>query len=78
MLTIRKNQRRELKLSDFIKFVDNEKLIVSDQLVSKPAVVEYLEKKPNYKRNKISAFLTGEQSRKMDPHICINCNEIIN
>ena len=42
VLTIRKNQRRELKLSDFIKFVDNEKRIVSDPLFSKAAVDEYL------------------------------------
>ena len=75
VLTIRKKQRRELKLSDFIKFVNNEKRIVCDPLFSKAAVDEYLEKKPNYKRNKISAFVTGEQSRKRDPHICINCNE---
>ena len=42
VLTIRKNQRRELKLSDFIKFVDNEKRIVSDPLFSKAAVDEDL------------------------------------
>ena len=73
-LTIRQYQRREPELSDFIKFVDNETLIVSDPLFSKVAVDEYLEKRPNHKRNKISAFATGEQSKKGDPHICINCN----
>ena len=71
VLTIRQNQRREPELSDFIKFVDNETLIVSDPLFSKAAVDEYLEKRPNHKRNKISAFATGEQSKKGDPHICI-------
>ena len=71
VLTIRQNQMREPELSDFIKFVDNETLIVSDLLFSKAAVDEYLEKRPNHKRNKIA---TGEQSRKGDPHICINCN----
>ena len=74
VLTIRQNQRREPELLDFIKFVDNETLIVSDPLFSKAAVDEYLEKRPNHKRNKISAFATGEQSKKGDPHICINCN----
>ena len=74
VLTIRQNQRREPELSDFIKFVDNETLIVSDPLFSKAAVDEYLEKRPNHKRNKISAFATGEQSKKGDPHIYINCN----
>ena len=73
-LTIRQYQRREPELSDFIKFVDNETLIVSDPLFSKVAVDEHLEKIPNHKRNKISAFATGEQSKKGDPHICINCN----
>ena len=73
VLTIRQKQRREHD-SDFIKFVDNETLIVSDSLFSKAAVDEYLEKRPNHKRNKISAFATGEQSKKGDPHICINCN----
>ena len=73
-LTIRQYQRREPELSDFIKFVDNETLIVSNPLFSKDAVDEYLEKIPNHKRNKISAFATGEQSKKGDPHICINCN----
>ena len=75
VLTVRRNQRRETELSDFIKFVDNETLIVSDPLFSKAAVDEYLEKRPNHKRNKISAFASGEQSKKVDPHICINCNE---
>ena len=74
VLTIRQNQRREPELSDFIKFVDNETLIVSDPLFSKVAIDEHLEKIPNHKRNKISAFATGEQSKKGDPHICINCN----
>ena len=74
VLTIRQNQRREPELSDFIKFVDNETLIVSDPLFSKAAVDKYLEKRPNHKRDKISAFATGEQSKKGDPHICINCN----
>ena len=74
VLTIRQNQRREPELLDFIKFVDNKTLIVSDPLFSKAAVDEYLEKRPNYKRNKISAFATGEQNKKGDPYICINCN----
>ena len=63
-LTIRQHQRREPELSDFIKFVDNETLIVSDPLFSKVAIDEHLEKIPNHKRNKISAFATGEQSKK--------------
>ena len=74
MLIIRQNQRREPELSDFIKIVDNETLIVRDPSFPKAAVDEYLEKKPNHKRNKISAFASGEQSKKGYPHICINCD----
>ena len=74
MPTIRQNYRRETELSDFIKFVDNEQLIVSNPLSSKAVVDKYLEKRPNHKRYKISAFATGEQSKKGDLHICINCN----
>ena len=60
VLTIRQNQGREPELSDFIKFVDNETLIVSDPLFSKAAVDEYFEKRSNHKRDKISAFATRE------------------
>ena len=52
-LTIRQNQRREPELLYFIKFVDNETLIVRDPLFSKAAVDEYFEKRPNHKRNNI-------------------------
>ena len=64
VLTIRQNQRREPELSKFIKFVDNETLIVSNSLFSKAAVNEYFEKRLNHKRNKISAFAAEEQSKK--------------
>ena len=63
VLTIRLNQRRGAELWDFIKFINNETLIVSDLLFLKSAVDEYLEKRSNHKRNKISAFATGEQSK---------------
>ena len=59
VLTIRQNQRREPELSDFVKFVDNKTLKVSNPLFSKAAVDEYLEKRPSHKRNKILAFATG-------------------
>ena len=64
VLTIRQHQRREPELSDFIKCIDNETLIVRNPLFSKDAVDEYLVKIPDHKRNKISAFATGEQSKK--------------
>ena len=58
VLTIKQNERRKAELLSFIKFVANETLIVSDSLISKAAVDEYLEKRPNHKRNKISAFIS--------------------
>ena len=62
VLTNRQNQR-ESELSDSIKVVDNETLIVSDPLFSIAAVDGQLEKRLNHKRNKISAFGTGEQTK---------------
>ena len=75
VLTIIQDQRRKPELSNFTKFVDNESLIVSNPLFSKAAADEYLEKRPNHRKNNISAFATREQNKKEDPHICINCNE---
>ena len=75
VLTIIQDQRRKPELSNFTKFVDNESLIVSNPLFSKATADEYLEKRPNHRKNNISAFTTREQNKKEDPHICINCNE---
>ena len=59
-------------MADFIQFVNDETLIMSDPVFSKEAVEQYLEKKPSYKKEKISAFATGN---KENSDVCIYCNE---
>ena len=66
VLTNRQNQR-ETELSDFIKFVDNETLIVSNPLFSIVAVDEYLQKRPNHKKKKKYQHSLLENKPKMRP-----------
>ena len=72
VLTIRKRGNREPEMADFIQFVNDETLIVTDPVFSKEAVEQYVEKKPSYKKGKISAFATGNEE---NPDVCIYCNE---
>ena len=58
-------------MADFIQFVNDETLIVTDPVFSKKAVEQCVEK-PSYKKRKISAFATGN---KENPDVCIYCNE---
>ena len=59
-------------MADFIQFVNDETLIVTDPMFSKEAVEQYVAKKPSYKKGKISAFAAGNEDN-LD--ICIYCNE---
>ena len=59
-------------MADFIQFVNDETLIVTDPVFSEEAVEQYVEKKPSYKKVKISAFATGNEE---NPDVCIYCNE---
>ena len=43
-------------MADFIQFVNDKTLIVSDQVFSEETVEQYVEKKLGYKKGKISAF----------------------
>ena len=45
---------------------------MTDPVFSKKAVKQYIEKKPSYKKGKISTFATGNEE---DPDVCIYCNE---
>ena len=65
MLTIIQDQRRKPELSNFTKFVDNESLIVSNLLFSKAAADEYLEKRPNHRRNRYQHLLPENKTKKM-------------
>ena len=45
---------------------------MTDPVFSKEAVEQYVEKKPSYKKGKISAFPTGNEA---NSDVCIYCNE---
>ena len=53
VLTIRIRGNREPEMAGFIQFVDGETLIMTDQVFSKEAVEQYVEKKLSYKKGKI-------------------------
>ena len=55
-LAIRRRHERELDLTDFMHFVNDETLIVSDPIFSKEAVEQYSDKKPNSRRTKGLSF----------------------
>ena len=61
VLTIRIRGNRELEMADFIQFVNNKTLIVTDPVFSNEAVEKYVDKKPSYKKGKISEFATGNE-----------------
>ena len=72
VLMIRRRGYREPEMADFIQFINDETLIMTDPVFSKEAVEQYVEKKPSYKKGKISAFATGNEE---NPDVCIYCNE---
>ena len=72
VLTIRRMVNRELEMSDFIQFVNDEALIATDPVFSKEAVEQYVDKKPSCKKGKISPFVTGNEE---NPDVSIYCNE---
>ena len=59
-------------MAHFIQFFNDETLIVTVPMFSKETVEQYVEKKPSYKKGKISAFGTGNEEK---PDLCIYCNE---
>ena len=72
VLKMQRRGNREPEIADFIQFVKNETLIVTDPMLSKEAVEQYVEKKLNYKKEKISIFATGNEE---NPDVCIYCDE---
>ena len=48
-------------MADFIQFVNNVTLISTDPVFSKDAVEQYVEKKSDYKKGKISEFATRNE-----------------
>ena len=63
VLTIRRNGNREPMMTDFIKFVEDEALMVNDPIFSKKAVEQHIEKVSSATRKgRISSFATGSGS----------------
>ena len=90
VLAIRKRHKREPDVTDFICFVNDETLIVSDPIFSKEAVEQYSDKKPNSRRTKFSSFSTKDDGKvhiqekspdriySSEDHILYRCNAFIN
>ena len=78
VLTIRRSRKREPDLTDFIHFVNDETLIVSDPISSKEAAEQYSDKKPNSRRTRVSSFATKDDGKvhvqEKSPD-CIYCSE---
>ena len=72
VLAIRRKVNREPEMADFIQFVNDETLIVTNPVFSKEAREQYVEEKPSYKKVKISTFATGNEE---SPDVCIYCDE---
>ena len=66
-----KNEQRKPGMAYFIQFVNGETLIVINPVFSKEAVEQYVERKPSYKKGKISTFATGNEE---NPDVYIYCN----
>ena len=71
VLTIGRRGNREPEMTNFIQFVNNKTLIVTDPVFSKEAVEQYV-KKPNYKKGKISALAIRNEE---NPDACIYCDK---
>ena len=80
VLTICRRHKREPDLTDFIHFVNDETLTVSDPIFSKEGVEQYSDKKPNSRSTKVSSFATKDDGKVM-AHVqerspdCIYCRE---
>ena len=70
ILAIRRH-KREPDMMDFIQFVNDETVIVTDPIFSKEAVEQYVEKRPNNKKGRLSTFVTGKEKSEN----CCYCDE---
>ena len=59
-------------MMDFIQFVNDETVIVTDPIFSKEAVQQYVEKRPNNKKGRLSTFVTGKEEKSEN---CCYCDE---
>ena len=63
VLAIRRKYKRKPDMLDFIQFVNDETVIVTDAMFWKEAVEQYVEKRPNKRKGRLSAFVTGKEER---------------
>ena len=74
-MLIRRKQRKEPELANFIDFVNDKNLIVSDPVFS--AVKQYIDKKTKSRR--VATYVSGSKEKFGDLAVrspCINCGEI--
>ena len=74
VLLISWKQGKEPELADFIDFVNDEKLIVSDLIFSKEAVEQHIDKKTKSRR--VATYVSGSKEKSGDSSVespCINC-----
>ena len=63
VLTMCRRHKREQDLTDFIYFVNDDTLIVSDPIFLKEVFEQYIDKKPNSRRTKASSFATKDDCK---------------
>ena len=63
VLAIRRKYNRETDMMDFVQFVNDKTVIVTDPIFSKEAVEQYVEKRPKNKKERFSGFVTGKEQR---------------
>ena len=76
VLLISRKQEKEDELADFIDFVNDENLIVSDPLFYKQPVEHYIDKKAKSRR--VATYISGSKEKFGDLAVrspCINCAE---
>ena len=59
-------------MMDFIQFVNDETVIVTDPIFSKEAVEQYVKKRRDNKKGRLSTFVTGKEERSEN---CCYCDE---
>ena len=73
IVTIRKRHKKEIYLSDFIHFFNDEALIFSDPIFSKAAFQQYRANKPNSRRTKVSSFPTKDDGKEHVEEKLLDC-----
>ena len=64
VLLIRRKQGKEPELTDFIDFVNDEKLLVNDPVFSKEAVEQFIDKK--IKARRVAMYVSGSREKFVD------------